>query len=548
MVKLKRVKDGLNIHTLNDFDYNWKETEQLLNEYGLRLQDIVAKGQLTPSQYATLIQSVNGLISKGEITIDDLDKNNFVVDETLISDSLRSSITGGAPIHAVPADGSLTSRKFVNKSVTPSITSFMYVSDNKFNPDATLDGKSIDVDGTIINDASRWLSPIIDLPSSKIMSLTPGNYRVSFHDENGVFLGRGGLNDASLMDYSADPTTMKIRLSATRDKMSVMLNDGSTLKPFVEFEQTIEKSHLPPTDFSDVTNVSIHPENEIHFKKSNNIFNKNTMKPNKTIAPTGGNEIDEVGRFVSDFNPVTSGKNIHVDENSTYRYQLYDKDKNPVSGRANKFSGDKLITTTFADVHYIKISPVEFMIDGIMMNQGTGLLPKDDYGFTLVSTPQVPIKIAENIVPAGSGGGGGGTPTTSIVGSHQIFEQSNQNYSSAQSREVYSTTSTSELDYIEVSSNSIQAEIILTYIDENGAEKVSKIINTDNFENAQQTVENIINYGGVGVQWLQYDEGSNNYKLTLNNLKFSDGFKLSMRNAGDTQISIAVQVAGRYYV
>lgn len=91
---------------------------EVTNEQGKAIQDLVAKGQLTPTQYATLIQSVNGLISKGSVTTYDLDKNNFEIDQTMISDSLRKIITGDTPINAVPADNSLTTKKYVNGSVT----------------------------------------------------------------------------------------------------------------------------------------------------------------------------------------------------------------------------------------------------------------------------------------------------------------------------------------------------------------------------------------------------------------------------------------------
>ena len=70
---------------------------------GKSIQDLVAKGQLTPTQYAQLIQTVNGLISKGEITVEDIDKNNFKLDQSFLAESLLEQITGNAPINAVPA-------------------------------------------------------------------------------------------------------------------------------------------------------------------------------------------------------------------------------------------------------------------------------------------------------------------------------------------------------------------------------------------------------------------------------------------------------------
>ena len=517
-----------------------------INVQGKTIQDLVAEGQLTPAQYAQLIKTVNGLIAKGEITIDDVDKNNFKIDQTMITNELLQQIAGTADINAVPADGSLTTRKYVDKSVTPEKTDFFNISDNKFNPDKAIDGKSIDVEGNVVDDSSRWLSSIIDLPSSKVMSITKGNYRIARYDENNGSLSRSGITDASLIDFSSSPNTVKIRLSGIDNKNSIMLNNGPTLKPFVEHEETLKKEHIPVTSFDELSNVSIHPNHEVHFRKSNNIFNKNTLQKDKSID-SSGNEITEEGRWLSDLIPIDPYKIIHVNSESVFRYTLYDINENP-GYRFSKVIGDTTIDFRIdGKYHYIKVSPVTAYKDSIMMNQGSGLLPKDDYGYTLVSTPEIPISIAENIIPAGTGGDGG-APSTGIQGSSQIFEQSNQNYISGQSRQIYTTTNTSEVDYIEVSSNSQKADIVLTYINDSGVERVKKIINTETFENSPQSIENVVNYGGVGVEFLQYDEGANAYKIALKQLKFSDGFKLSMRNSGDADISIAVSLAGRYYV
>src|SRR5699024_7452647 len=59
------IWDRFNRNALNDLSKN-VETQ------GKSIQDLVAEGQLTPEQYATLIQTINGLISKGNVKPDDL--------------------------------------------------------------------------------------------------------------------------------------------------------------------------------------------------------------------------------------------------------------------------------------------------------------------------------------------------------------------------------------------------------------------------------------------------------------------------------------------
>lgn len=86
----------------------------LINAQGKSIQDLVAEGQLTPEQYATLIQTVNGLISKGNVTFDDIDINKGKLLPKHASEELLSMMTGNTPINAVPADGSITTNKLAD--------------------------------------------------------------------------------------------------------------------------------------------------------------------------------------------------------------------------------------------------------------------------------------------------------------------------------------------------------------------------------------------------------------------------------------------------
>ena len=519
----------------------------LINVQGKSIQDLVAKGQLTPTQYANLIQTINGLISKGDIKTEDLDKNNFLIDETMISDSFRKIVTGNAPIHAVPADESLTTRKYVDKSVTPEKTDFFLISNNKFNKNTVLDGKSIDLDGSIINDSNRWLSDYIEVPSNKIMSVTSGTHRIALYDENKAFISRSGVSSDSLIDLSSTPNVKFIRISGTMHKNIVMVNNGSTLRTYVPYSKVLKKEHAPDVNFEEIDNISVHPSQEVHFRNSKNLYNRFKLQKNKTLDPYG-KVISEEGRYLSDPIILDPNKPIATKYEDGFRYAIYDRDGNNIS-RSNKIANQNLVIeiAELPGAYSMLVSPVEIQKDQIMINEGENSLPYEDYGFKLVSTPEVPISIDNSIVPQGSGSGGGSS-SPSIAGSTQIFESISGNYASNVLTEVYSTTATSELDYVELSTNNRLAEIIITYIDGAGVEKDYKIINASNTTGLPQTIENIVLYGGVDVEFLKYDEGANDYKIAIKNLKFSNGFKVKIRNMHSSTINIAVQMAGRYYV
>src|SRR5699024_3637769 len=116
----------------------------LINVQGKSIQDLVAEGQLTSSQYADLIQTVNGLIAKGDVTFDDIDINQGKMLPKHLSEEVLSMITGDAPVNAVPADGSITTEKVAKKAIDPVNTNFIKIPNNLINKKDVIENKSMD--------------------------------------------------------------------------------------------------------------------------------------------------------------------------------------------------------------------------------------------------------------------------------------------------------------------------------------------------------------------------------------------------------------------
>ena len=111
----------------------------LINVQGKSIQDLVAEGQLTPSQYATLIQTVNGLISKGDVAFSDIDINKGKLLPKHLSEEVLKMLTGDAPVNAVPADGSITKRKMADKSIDRAILSPYFMNGGRIGNDVSID-------------------------------------------------------------------------------------------------------------------------------------------------------------------------------------------------------------------------------------------------------------------------------------------------------------------------------------------------------------------------------------------------------------------------
>lgn len=141
-MKLQRISslwDRLNRNKINS---NWERIETVFKN----VDKLVIEGKLTPDEYAEIIASLNGLVksgnvgksdltpefkeeiegfdaqlaqkvTKGNVTVADINKNLGKLDQTYLSDELLQQMAGNTPINAVPADGSITTKKLADKSV-----------------------------------------------------------------------------------------------------------------------------------------------------------------------------------------------------------------------------------------------------------------------------------------------------------------------------------------------------------------------------------------------------------------------------------------------
>ena len=140
-----------------DFRNRINQLIDIVNGIGTSLNDLVVKGVMTAEQYSQLLTTINGLVKIGEVNVDtlsgelkteieqiknkvdkgnvsvaDINKNLGKIDQTFLSEELLQQIAGTAPINAVVADNSVTTKKIVDKSVTPSKVNFFNDTKNLF--------------------------------------------------------------------------------------------------------------------------------------------------------------------------------------------------------------------------------------------------------------------------------------------------------------------------------------------------------------------------------------------------------------------------------
>src|SRR5699024_9317819 len=253
MANLKHVDSVVN----RDFRNRINQLIDFVNAQGKSIQDLVAKGQLTPSQYATLIQYVNGLLKSGNVDKSDLtpefkgeiERFNAQLAQTHyeatrkktlndVDEEFLDALVGGEGtsfnLLSIPRD----------YSVEPVKTTFMDVSYNLFNKDNIIRGRTVTTDGKEIEDDIYWLSDdLIPTEQGDVFSFSGTEaYRIITYRENGEFNSRSGTIGGKYTNNSS--VVAFFRVSGRTDPNDVMVNRGRTLLPYEPYGTWLNSDFL----------------------------------------------------------------------------------------------------------------------------------------------------------------------------------------------------------------------------------------------------------------------------------------------------------------
>ena len=362
-----------------------------INMQGKTIQDLVAKGQLTPAQYGQLISIVNGNIARGDVSVYDIDKNKGKFDQTYLTQELIDAITGapGANILSEVADKSVTRRKIAKKAVSAEETDFLSTSTNILDTSASTHNMRINSEtGGLTSDASRSTSDFI--------SVEPGTY-LAFkyvdsygrYDEDRNFISLGSISDAGEGTTKLlNNATYFIRVDYYNSyKDQAQVNRGDVVKEYephyVKLSENVGVDYkLKPSEVKNenIAKGAVSANKTSFIRFASNLFNKKEVLNGKVILADGSVK-DEKNYIISKF--------IKIDPETAYTYakvyhvNYYESDnQGSFIERIDTYPDreEKTLTTPL-NANYIRVSTNTSVYnpDEIQINDGESLLPYEEW-------------------------------------------------------------------------------------------------------------------------------------------------------------------------
>ncbi|WP_197272221.1 M14 family zinc carboxypeptidase, partial [Salinicoccus sp. YB14-2] len=130
-MKLERTGSVWDRSNRNAINNNWDRLEGIMKS----IDELFVKGSLTPSQYTQMMESLNGLIKKGELSVNDINKNLGKMDSTFFTQEFLEELNQGSINVTNLLASSVTTDKVAPFAITPEKTTLFHDGGNLFNGD-----------------------------------------------------------------------------------------------------------------------------------------------------------------------------------------------------------------------------------------------------------------------------------------------------------------------------------------------------------------------------------------------------------------------------
>lgn len=347
-----------NRDNLLDLNNNFEELYSQMKEVSKISATIAADNKLSPEQFKDLQITLNGLLKKGELSVNDINYNLGKIGLNELSDEVIKAMSGDAKVNAVVADNSITTPKLNSEAVSTEKTAFIKTGKNIFRLQEVIQNKIVSYTTGEVSDAQSFATSQFEpiFPNTVYTQSAPEV--IAFYDINKKFISGLKRDSASApRTFTTPENAFYIRTSATTPTsiQTYQIEPGNQSTSYEDYYRYID--YLK----TDIKNGSINSEqlkegsitlDKLSFiNTSPNKFDKSTAQKGYYIQPTTGVLFTNVTYYASDFINIKGASKISKTNNQNL-YAFYDKNKNYIS---NKAESSQTVSVP-KDAVYIKIS------------------------------------------------------------------------------------------------------------------------------------------------------------------------------------------------
>lgn len=369
--------DRTNLYNLNA---NFDELFNVVDALKDMSLSLVNDGKLTEKQFQDLQITLNDLVKKGDLTVNDINYNLGKIGLEYLSDEVIQAMAGTAPVNAVAADGSIYTPKLASDSVTTEKTAFVKTGKNIFRVNEITDGQAVsNTTGTL--SASQYFvtsnfEPIV--PSTQYTQ----NYGevLAFYDINKQYVS--GLAKASTVKQPRTFTTPSnayyLRTSTVKEGVDTynykqyQIEKGASSTSYEEYYRYIDYLR-PLISTGSITGDKLASNtlslDKLGFTKTSvNLFDKTKAVKGSYVNPSTGALSANTNYYYSDYINIQGASQV-TKSNTLNLYAFYDVNKQFISTSTTSTQ----TVTVPSNAVYIRFSISYLNIDKEMLVTGSTL-------------------------------------------------------------------------------------------------------------------------------------------------------------------------------
>ncbi|WP_194752412.1 SGNH/GDSL hydrolase family protein [Staphylococcus chromogenes] len=378
-MNLYKIGNSLNARNKNNINENFMTIEQYLKVISDSILSNI-NSELTPEQFEQLQITLNNLVRKGDLSVNDINYNLGKIGLESLSDEVIQAIAGTADVNAVAADGSIYTPKLASDSVTTEKTAFVKTGKNIFRVNDVIVGQAV-------SSTTGTLSPSAYFVTSAFEPVTPStqytqNYgeAIAFYDLNKEYIS--GLAKASTVKqprtfttpsnaYYLRTTTVKEGVD-TYNYKQYQIEKGTSATSYEEYYRYIE--YLRPligdgTISGDKVAAGALTLDKLGFTETSvNLFDKTKATQGFYVNPSTGVLSTNSSYYASDFINIKGASQV-TKSNTHNLYAFYDANKQFI---ANTATSTQTVNVP-PNAVYVRFSVSYLNIDKDMLVKGSSL-------------------------------------------------------------------------------------------------------------------------------------------------------------------------------